>query len=100
MERHRQVAICALGAKDRSAEDPHGFDLQGVSPERALEKRARRPGQMKVGGLQPHALLIAHGQPANADITPNVAAEPLDAEPAEPTDFQTAGPRLKQQAAL
>ena len=100
MERNRQVAIHALGAQDRAAEYPQGFDLQVVGPERPLEKLARRPGQVNIGGLKPDALLIAHGQPANADVAPDVAAESLDAEPAQPTNRQAVRPSLQQQATL
>ena len=98
-DRDRQLAGIGYRHKHGAPEHPHLARGKAVGMEASHEEFAIAPGHLHVGGVQPDALLIRHGQTPDAEVAPQVAAEALDAQLAEASEFQAVGPRLHEHQA-
>ncbi len=69
----------------------HVGDVQAAAQELGVA-----PADAQVVGLQPHALGVDDGQPAHGEVTPDVAPQPLQVQPAVGPDLQPFGAGLDE----
>ncbi len=101
IEGHRQPARRrSLGREAGPPEHPHGFGRGVVDAQAAEDQLDVAPVQPHPIGLEPHALLVGDGQPANGEVPPDVAAQPFDLQPADAAELQAAAARLQDHPPL
>ncbi len=100
VEGNRQPRVLALLGEGRPPKHFQRLDVDAIGVEVSPEQFDVTPRHVEVIRLQPHAALVTERDLADADVAPDIAAQPFDLQSAEPSDLESVGAGLDQQAGL